>query len=107
MVYYKRINTYKIKKNLLLFILIIAVVYLILPFWAGVFNYKITTGPKIYWEDYHFIIYCIGHKFSRQPYDRPTGGRAIFYDRPWFYFMPIKTNPKFKQLHDAAFGEKK
>ena len=44
-------------------------VYLITPFFAGLFGTYDRRGPKIFWEEHHELLYQIGYGFFHD--DKP------------------------------------
>jgi hypothetical protein len=65
---------------------VIGVLYLLFPFFAGLFAIGDRDGPKIYSSSYHTMLYMISYETVRDEKPRQN----IFLERPWFYGFPRK-----------------
>jgi len=64
----------------------VVILYVILPFVAGLFAIGDRDGPKIYPEHYHAQMYMITYEAVR--HEKPR--QNFLYDRPLFYGFPRK-----------------
>jgi len=65
-------------------LMLVAVLYVIFPFLAGLFAIGDRDGPRIYSRSYHTVLYRIGYQIVRDEKPRQN----IELDRPWFYGLP-------------------
>ena len=63
---------------------LVAVLYVVFPFIAGLFAIGDRDGPKIYPRSYHANLYIISYEMVRD--EKPRS--SIELDRPWFYGLP-------------------
>ena len=65
-------------------LILVAVVYVIFPFLAGLFAVGDRDGPKIYPPSYHTVLYIISYEIMRDEKPRQN----VELERPWFYGLP-------------------
>lgn len=65
-------------------LILVAVLYIIFPFLAGLFAIGDRDGPKIYPRSYHTVLYMISYEIVRDEKPRQN----IELERPWFYGLP-------------------
>ena len=70
-------------------ILILLLLYMLLPFAAGIFEIGDRAGPKIYPVSYHEAVYDIGRNLIK-PNSKKQHSWFGFKkkERPWFYSIP-------------------
>jgi hypothetical protein len=63
---------------------LVAVLYVVFPFIAGLFGIGDRDGPKIYPRSYHANLYIISYEIVRN--EKPRSNLEL--ERPWFYGLP-------------------
>lgn len=65
-------------------LMLVAVLYAVFPFIAGLFVIGDRDGPRIYLRSYHTLLYMISYEMLRDEKPRQN----IEFERPWFYGLP-------------------
>jgi len=69
------------RKRFVIAVVVVALIYVITPFVAGLVGTYDRRGPKVFAEDHHEILYRVGYSLFH--YDKP---RVPYkQERSWFY----------------------
>jgi hypothetical protein len=71
----------------------VAVLYAVFPFIAGLFAIGDRDGPRIYPRSYHAALYIISYEIVRD--EKPRSNLEL--ERPWFYALPRHRSQAYEQ----------
>ena len=74
--------------------LVVVGIYALTPFVAGLLNTYDRSGPKIFIETYHEILYTFGYYTAGHHHHGGKPRSPYMRERSWFYGIPGKRMPE-------------
>lgn len=76
------------------FFLLVLLIYLLFPFFAGMLSLGDKMGPVIYFQGYHIVLYQVGYEVV---YDEKPRA-SLEYERPLFYGLQRKPTKLYYEI---------